>query len=104
MLVMVTPAYAETRQSGVTPRLSFNGTTVTCAATILADKADDEISAVMTLWQGDNSIETWEKSGTAMVVFHESMSVKSGTHYTLTVKYSINGKTYPEVSTSRTCP
>lgn len=103
VLTLINPAHAEARIGGVIPSLSFDGTTATCEATIRGNKFDDEICAVMNLWQGSYCVETWEKSETTLLVFDCKASVEAGKYYTLTLEYSINGKAYPEISTSKFC-
>lgn len=103
MLMLTLPAQATSRQISVSPSLSFSGTTATCSAIIRANKANDKISADITLWQGNSCIESWEASDSGTLTFESTATVDKGKSYTLKVDFSINDVTQPSVSASKTC-
>lgn len=103
VLTMVAQA-VEPRLISPTPRLSFNGTTATCSVRCTGEGSSDKMSATLTLYQGSTYVDSWSGSGTGNVSVSGSCGVESGKSYKLVVTYSINGKSQPSVSTSRTCP
>jgi hypothetical protein len=103
MLMLTLPVQAAYRQIGVSPSLSFHDTTATCSVFIRANKANDDISADISLWQGNSCIESWEASGSGTLNFESTATVSKGKSYTLKIDFSINGKIQPSVSHSNTC-
>lgn len=103
-LLLATPAYANlTRMIAITPTLSFTDTTANCVVSIYDGSNDAEITAVISLKNGNNCIESWEESAVGYFYFSDTVSVTRGKSYTLSVDATINGKTYPTASTSNTC-
>lgn len=105
LLVAVIPLSAKAvtpRAPGILPGLSFSGTTATCSLFVSAN-ANDNIHAVIKLWQGSRSIVTWNASGTEYLDFVNTYGVSRNTTYKLTADVTINGTSYPQVSVSRTC-
>lgn len=103
-LLLATPAYAIlSRVIAITPTLSFNDTTANCVVSIYDGSDNAEISAVISLKNGNNCIESWEESAVGYFYFSDTASVTRGKSYTLSVDATINGKTYPTTSTSNTC-
>ena len=103
MLILTLPAQATSRQISVYPNLSFSDTTATCSVLIRANKANDKISADITLWQGNSCIESWETSDSGTVKFESTATVDKGKSYTLQIDFSINDVAQPSVSCSKTC-
>lgn len=103
MLMLTLPAQATSRQIGVSPSLTFNNTTATCSVFIRANKANDKISADITLWQGNSCIESWEASDSGTLTFQSTTTVEKGKSYTLKVDFSINDVVQPSVSYSKIC-
>ena len=81
----------------------IHDTTATCSVFIRANKANDDISADISLWQGNSCIESWEASGSGTLNFESTATVSKGKSYTLKIDFSINGKIQPSVSHSNTC-
>lgn len=105
MLALTMPAFAvELRAARYIPSLSFNGNTATCSASCQANNLKDEIEATLTLYQGEEYVDSWSDSGTFSVFISESCKVESGKTYRLVLEYSINGESKRPVSVSATCP
>lgn len=103
ILVLVVPVQAQTQRVN-TERvtLSFSGTTANCRVQIVAN-SNESISATIRLWNGNECIQTWQRSATTSLSFYETATVQKGQSYTLTVDYTIAGKSKPTLSTSGTC-
>ena len=86
------------------PVLSFQGATAYCGAECRAEKSSDTVKATLTLYRGSTYVDSWSGSGKGRVAISGDCAVKSGTKYTLTLTYSINGIAQPSVSTTATCP
>lgn len=86
------------------PVLSFQGTTAFCGVDCKAENSSDTVKATLTLYQGSTYVDSWSGSGKGRVAISGNCAVKSGTKYTLTLTYSINGIAQPSVSTTATCP
>ena len=104
MLLISIPvqAVAAPRAAGK-PTLTFSGTTATCYVKVTGNNANDSVSAVMRLWDGDECIRTWSGSGTSYITLSKTATVTQGHTYTLTVDAVIGGVTQPRASTSGTC-
>lgn len=104
LMVFSSTAYAaSTRAAAVVPRISFDGTTASCTVFIAADRATDDIDAVIKLWQGSRCIKTWEKSSVGDLAFSGEASVTRGKTYELTVDVTLEGKELPRFSVEGTC-
>ncbi len=87
-----------------TPSLTFSGTTANCEVDISANSISDRITATVKLWHGSSCLETWSDSGTGYLFFSESYDdVEVGERYTMTVDYTVAGRSYPTLSVSATC-
>lgn len=105
LMVFSSTAYAaSTRAAAVVPRISFDGTTASCTVFIAADRATDDIDAIIKLWQGSQCIKTWERSSVGDLAFSGEASVTKGKTYELTVDASLSGKDLPRFSVKGTCP
>lgn len=105
LLIAVIPLSANAvtpRAPAILPGLSFSGTTATCSLFVSAN-SNDNIHAVIKLWQGSRSLVTWNVSGREYLDFVNTYSVNRNTTYKLTADVTINGESYPQVSVSRTC-
>lgn len=95
---------AELRSIRIKPELYFSETTATCSVSIKADNANDKIEATLTLYQGNNYVDSWNNSGTGRVFVSGSCEVESGKSYKLVLDYSINGIAQLPKATTGTCP
>lgn len=103
-MVFSTTAYAASaRTAQVVPGLSFTGTTANCSVYIVGDTPSDDIDAVIKLWQGNQCIETWERSATSYLTFSGEAAVTRGKTYELTVDVTLSGKDLPRFSVKRFC-
>ena len=104
VLILSTAVFAaETRAQPATLSLSFDGTTANCEVTATASNMNQSISATIKLYRGNTWLHTWTVSDTGYLEFSETWPVTSGYTYKLTADLTINGTTYPTVSTTRTC-
>lgn len=103
MVFSSTAHAASTRAASVVPRISFDGTTVSCTVFIAADRPTDDIDAVIKLWQGSRCIETWEESSVGDLAFSGKVTVSKGKTYQLTVDVTLEGKVQPRFSVEGTC-
>lgn len=101
--ILVLPVQAQTpRATTDRATLSFSGTTAHCSIQIRGNLNDD-ISATIKLWNGNQCLRTWQRSDTSMLSFYETVSVQKGQTYTLTANYTVAGKSQPSLSASGTC-
>ncbi len=103
MLLSTVAFAAEMRAQPATLSLSFDGTTANCEVTATASNMNQSISATIKLYRGNTWLHTWTVSDTGYLEFSETWPVTSGYTYKLTADLTINGTTYPTVSTTRTC-
>ena len=101
MLLSLSAFAVEARVSATT-RLSFNGTTATCEASVSAYMCD--IDATMELWCGRTLISSWHQTGQNAVVFTKKCGVESGKTYTLTINGTIDGESFQEATITKKCP
>ena len=104
LILTMTAQAAEIRSIRVKPDLYFNETTATCSVSVKADSASDQVEATLTLYQGDNYVDSWNNSGTGHVFVSGSCEVESGKSYKLVLDYSINGAAQTSKTTTGTCP
>lgn len=83
-----------------TPRMTVNGSTVTCSSSITA--GGSSIDATLVLSQGSTEIASWHKTGTGVVTFSETESIVRGLTYTLTLTGTIDGVPFPTRSITKT--
>lgn len=104
VLLLATPTYAALApRTTIAPTLTFTNTTATCGVTIFDGSSSAKITAVISLKNGNDCIESWERSAVGYFYFNETVSVTRGQTYTLSVDATIDGKTYQTASTSNTC-
>lgn len=105
LVLTVTAGAVEMRLATPVPKLTFSGTTATCAVNIRSDSNSDKISATVKLWDGSTCLKTWADSDTGILPFSKTHSkdIQAGKTYQMTVDYTIAGKSYPQLSTSAVC-
>lgn len=81
-------------------KLDFSDTTASCSFTVI--NAGSDIKVTLTLWQGNNQIDSWTAVGRGLVVMSEQCSVSRGQTYTLKASFTIDGKTQPGQYTTKT--
>ena len=97
----VTASAATPRTLSVIPRITYSGTTATCAVNVTGCSLTDEIEVVVKLWNGNTCLETWESSGVGFLFFKEYYNdAEKNITYTLTTDLTINGVTEPRISIS----
>ncbi len=105
LILSMTVSAADSRASALSPSLTFDGTTATCAIDISGNTMSDSIKATVKLYHGSTCLKTWTDSGTGYLFFSETYSknIEVGQKYKMTVDYTIAGKSYPQLSASATC-
>ena len=78
--------------------LSFSGTTAYCYAYCKSDLTTDKVVANVMLYQGSNVVASWS------VTISESVPVKKGCEYTMSLTWSVAGQWQRSVFTKGTCP
>lgn len=102
LLSIAGSAYAaEPRSSGVTPSLTFTGTTANCSVTVMRPGVDIEIT--MTLYRELSVIASWSGSGSSVVKLSKTAEVKNGLEYRLVVTGTINGVPFTSAPVYGTC-
>ena len=99
----ITANAATPRIVGIVPSIDFDGNIANCSVSITSHSFNDDIEAVVKLWNGDSCIATWNATGTGFLNVNKSKVVSKGIEYTLTVDVTINGVKRSTVSTSATC-
>lgn len=92
---------AEPRFQGVTPTLTFSGTTANCSVNIVDPGA--EINATITLWNGSRVVDSWSGSGVSVLYVSGSCLVSEGVTYTLKVTGMVDGVPIQGIPVSGTC-
>lgn len=104
LILTMTAQAAEIRSIRVKPDLYFDGTTAICSVSVKADSSNDKVKATLTLYQGNDYVDSWSNSGTGRVFISGSCDVESGKSYKLVVDYEINGTAHLPKTTTGTCP
>ncbi len=86
-----------------TPTLSFRGTTADCYGSVTTGSASNTIEATLTLWHGNDKVDSWHSNGNGSLYLSGSCTVIKGERYTLTLDATINGSPISRKSTSATC-
>ena len=73
------------------PKLTISGTTATCSATVECS-AGDEIKLILTLWCGENIVDSWTETGISEVSIKETCEVVEGNYYELVMMPVVNGE------------
>lgn len=92
---------AVSRSLSINPIITFGDATIHCYVGIIAD-AGDPINATISLYEGNNRIRTWYRTGTERLIFSEYVPVQNGYKYTLTVDATVEGVKKPTVSVDAT--
>lgn len=97
-------AYAVTPRSLlVIPELTFAGKTATCALTVTTESTENQIMAVIKLWDGDICLKTWNDRGDGYLFFSDYYTVSHSGEFTLTADVYVNNVKKPQVSDSAIC-
>lgn len=99
----VTANAATPRAINIVPSISFVGNTANCSVYVTTDSFEDNITAVIKLWDGGNCIALWTGAGSGYLNMNKSKVVTKGVEYIMTVEVTINGVKQPTVSTYGTC-
>ena len=99
----ITANAATPRIVGIVPSISFSGNIANCSVSITADSFNDDIDAIVKLWNGSSCIATWTTTGNGFVNFSETKNISKGKTYKLTVDVTINDVAKPTVSVTGTC-
>lgn len=97
----ITAFAVEPRAAVAHPSLYFSGTTANGEVTII--DSGKQISATMSLWQGNTFVDSWSGSGTSVVKITGSCEVEPGKTYTLKVSGTSGGTTLFVDPVSATC-
>lgn len=103
-MLLAVPVSATPRAKRVVPSLNFSGTTATCKVQVIATSGSDSITADITLYEGSSCIESWTATGTGTLTFTDTVTVKSGKTYTLSVDAVVAGVAMDTAQISKTCP
>lgn len=104
VLVMSVSAQAVNHRAvNAAPTLDFDGATAECSV-VCAGNVSDRINATITLYEGNDFVDSWSGSGTTRVSVSGDCQVTRGRTYTLEVTWSVNGVQQQSVSTTRRCP
>ena len=99
----VTANAATPRNVTIIPRLGFEGETAKCSVTVTGNSINDNITAVIKLWDGGYCIATWTASGSGYLNMNRTKEVNKYSEYIMTVEVTINGVKQDTVSTYGTC-
>lgn len=102
MLFVLPVNAAESRLVSAYMELGFNSKTAICVAVIQANSGD-EVSATMKLWNGIRCVSTWTDTSMSKLILNETASAISGSTYTLTLDYYVNGAQQTSMSKTATC-
>ena len=100
LLILSTAAYAVEPRVSTIPTLTFSQSTAYCDVTVT--NADSYIEVTLSLWYGNQLIDSWENSGWNHVHIEETCEVTRRRNYTLTASGTIDGIEFEE-SVTRTC-
>lgn len=101
LMLLSVPGLAATQANGITPYLSFSGTTASCTATV---RGSGKINATLELWQNNTLVNSWSASGTVAIFLHGTAAVAHGQTYTLTVCGTVGGVAIQATPVTKTCP
>ena len=103
VLILTLSVYslAATKMHSVVPKLTFNGATATCSASIVAS---GYIDATLELYCSSTLIDSWSATGTNYLNLMGSTSVVSGNTYTLRVSGTAGGEVISSTPVTKTCP
>lgn len=90
VMLLAIPAQATSRATTFMPSLTFEGATAKCGIVILGG-THDQIEVTLSLWRGNQLIDTWSEEGTGYLRMTESAQVTKEYTYTLEAVVAING-------------
>ena len=90
VMLLAIPAQATSRATTFMPSLTFEGATAKCGIVILGG-THDQIEVTLSLWHGNQLIDTWSEEGTGYLRMTESAQVTKEYTYTLEAVVAING-------------
>lgn len=99
----VTANAATPRTINIIPTLLFEGETAKCSVLVTANSFNDNITAVIKLWDGGYCIATWTGSGAGYLNMNRTTDAEKGKEYIMTVAVTINGVKQDTVSAYGTC-
>ena len=103
-ILLIGPAHAQSERLSISSAdLSFEDSTAQCEVIIFGNNSKDSIAAVITLWNNNQCIMTWERKSNYSLYFSETIAVTQGQSYTLIVEYSINDIPQSRLSSTGTC-
>lgn len=82
LMLSITAQAIEPRATGGNPVLTFDGTTAQCSVTCTGNKSSDQVKAILTLYQGDSYVDSWDDIGKFRVSVYGECDVKKGETYT----------------------
>jgi len=104
-LVLTVPGYAvQPRTPFHDADITFEGNQACCEVRIMGTSLTEDISATIKLWEKSQCIQTWHENDVGYLEFHGRKTVTPKETYKLTVNYTINGISQPQLSASNTCP
>ena len=87
----------------IKPHLSFNGTTATCAVTVVGNNMSEHIEVEMKLMHGTTCVASWYRDSYGFVNLQETATAVSGWTYELVVSVTVNGVSKTPVTQCGTC-
>lgn len=102
VMLLAIPAQATSRATTFMPSLTFEGATAKCGIVILGG-THDQIEVTLSLWHGNQLIDTWSEEGTGYLRMAETATVTKGNTYTMKVDLSINGEELDILPISKKC-
>lgn len=104
LLSIVSAEAAEMRSPAATPALYFVGTTAHCSGECSADTMNDDVIIRLVLYEDGTYVDQWRAEGKGFADIDETYPATSGSTYKLSLSYTVNGRTVPAVSVTKTCP
>lgn len=105
LLNFTAAAYAaETRSADISPRLTFQNGMAVCNVSCSGNFTTDKVVVNVTLYKGWDVVGAWSAQGTGSVTISESVPVKKGCEYTMSLTWSVAGQWQRSVFTKGTCP
>lgn len=103
VILLTVTAHAAVRAEYCVPSLTFDGTTATCEIKVIGEALSDRIEVTLSLWHGNQLIDTWSEEGTGYLRMTETAAVTRGNTYTMEIALSINGEGLDILPISKKC-
>ena len=100
MLFTLTAQAADPRYSSNRPSLYIDDDIATCEVTYTAEDSSDSVKIILTLWCGENIVDSWTKTGTGRVTMSKTCEIVPGNTYDLVMMPVVNGKALEPVTVS----